>query len=128
MNISIDARSDQSFEVTTNSSNSSLILDNENPVIIDSIPSNQDYLDSEQDRELSLLIGDVSGFNVENMNLQIWVQGMDDGSDGSFPDGYHKPVSTETLTSHWRMRVVFGGLMELNPMMQTKTSNWYTCA
>jgi len=87
VNISIDARSDQSFEVSTNSSNSSLILDNENPVIIDSIPSNQDYLDSEQDRELSLLIGDVSGFNVENMNLQIWVEGMDDGSDGSFPDG-----------------------------------------
>ncbi|MEC8735565.1 MAG: hypothetical protein VXX39_01285, partial [Candidatus Thermoplasmatota archaeon] len=28
VNISIDARSDQSFEVTTNSSNSSLILDN----------------------------------------------------------------------------------------------------
>ena len=47
-------------------SNSSLILDNENPVIIDSIPSNQEYLDSEQDREISLLIGDVSGFNIEN--------------------------------------------------------------
>ena len=58
------------------------------------------------------------------MQMQIWVQGMDDGSDGSFPDGIHKPVSTETLTSHWRMGS-FGGLMELNPMMQTKTSNWY---
>ena len=87
VNISIDARSDQSFEVTTDSNNSSLILDNENPVIIDSIPSNQDYIDSEQDRALSLLIGDVSGFNAEDVNMQIWVQGMDDGSDGSFPDG-----------------------------------------
>ena len=56
----------------SNSNNSSLILDNENPVIIDSIPSNQDYLDSEQEnRELSLLIGDVSGFNVENMNADL---------------------------------------------------------
>ena len=53
VNISIDARSDQSFEVTVNSSNSSLILDNENPVIIDSIPSNQEYLDSVQDRNKS---------------------------------------------------------------------------
>ena len=93
VNISIEARSDQSFEVTTKSNNSRLILDNENPVIIDSIPNNQEYLDSEEDRDLSLLIGDVSGFNVEEMNMQIWVQGMDDGSDGSFPDGI--PQSSE---------------------------------
>ena len=62
VNISIDARSDQSFQVNTDSNNSTLVLDNENPVIIDSIPSNQDYLDSQENRHISLLIGDVSGF------------------------------------------------------------------
>ena len=25
--------------------------------------------------------------SILKMNMQIWVQGMDDGSDGSFPDG-----------------------------------------
>ena len=93
VNISIDARSVQSFQVTTDSNYSWLVLDNENPVIIDSTPNNQDYLDSEENRELSLLIGDVSGFNIEDMQMQIWVQGTDDGSDGSLPDGM--PQNTE---------------------------------
>ena len=87
VNISIDARSDQSFQVNTDSNNSTLVLDNENPVIIDSIPSNQDYLDSQENRHISLLIGDVSGFNADDMKLQVWVQGIDDASDGSLPDG-----------------------------------------
>ena len=86
VNITLEARSDQSFQMLMYSNSSSLILDNINPIIISSIPENQDYLNSEENRELSILIADTSGFVFEDMAMQVWVQAMDDGSDGSFPD------------------------------------------
>ena len=100
VNITLEARSDQSFQMLSDSNSSSLILDNINPIIISSIPENQDYLNSEENRELSILIADTSGFVFEDMAMQVWVQAMDDGSDGSFPDATPKKVSTVTSTSH----------------------------
>ena len=87
VDISIEGRSDQSFQILTDSKLSWLILDNENPVVIDSIPKNEDYLDSEVDRDLSILVADVSGFEPNEVSMYIWVQGLDDGTDGSIPDG-----------------------------------------
>jgi hypothetical protein len=84
--IVLESRSDQSFQMLSNSNSSWLILDNDNPVIIASTPTKGSYVNSVEDRELSLLIADTSGFISEEMNLEIWVQGLDDGTDGSFPD------------------------------------------
>ena len=36
---------------------------------------------------MSILIADTSGFVCEDMTMQVWVQAIDDASDGSFPDG-----------------------------------------
>ena len=69
MNISIDARSDQSFQVNTDSNNSTLVLDNENPVIIDSIPSNQDYLDSLRKQTHKSVNRRCLWFNADNMKI-----------------------------------------------------------
>ena len=63
VNINLESRSDQPFQISSDSNNSNLVLDNENPVIIDSYPKNQDYIDSEQNRELSILLADTSGFH-----------------------------------------------------------------
>ena len=84
--ILLESRSDQSFQMQSNSNSSWLILDNDNPVIIASTPDKGSYVDSSKDREISLLVADTSGFISEEMNLEIWVQGLDDGADGSFPD------------------------------------------
>ena len=86
-NITLESRSDQSFQMLSDANSSWLILDNENPVIISSIPSNGDYLNSEENRELSILIADTSGFVSDDVSMEIWVHELDDGSDGSFPDG-----------------------------------------
>ena len=86
-NISLESRSDQSFQMLSDANSSWLILDNENPVIISSIPSNGDYLNSEENRELSILIADTSGFVSDDVSMEVWVHELDDGSDGSFPDG-----------------------------------------
>ena len=87
VNITLESRSDQSFQMMSDSNSSMLILDNLNPLIISSIPEDEDYLNSEENRELSILIADTSGFVYEDMTMQVWVQAIDDASDGSFPDG-----------------------------------------
>ena len=87
VNITLESRSDQSFQMLNDANNSNLILDNENPVIISSNPVYGSYLNSQENREISITVADTSGFTFDNMTLEIWVEGIDDASDGSFPDG-----------------------------------------
>ena len=87
VNITLESRSDQSFQMLNDANNSNLILDNENPVIISSDPVYGSYLNSQENREISITVADTSGFTFDNMTLEIWVEGIDDASDGSFPDG-----------------------------------------
>ena len=108
VNINLEARSDQPFQITSDSNNSNLVLDNENPVIIDSYPENQDYIDSKENRELSILLADTSGFITDQVSMEVWVQSLDDGSDGSLPDGTPQEneyreinFTLENLGSYW---------------------------
>ena len=87
VNITLESRSDQSFQMLSDANSSWLILDNENPVILSSIPANGDYLNSKEERALSMLIADTSGFISDDVKVEVWIQALDDGSDGSFPDG-----------------------------------------
>ena len=59
VSINIEARSNNPFQIVSNSNMSWLTLDNENPVIIYSEPGNGDYLDSKEGRELAI---DEEGF------------------------------------------------------------------
>ena len=43
VNITLESRSDQSFQMVSDSNSSMLILDNLNPFVISSIPENGDY-------------------------------------------------------------------------------------
>ena len=86
VDIVLESRSDQSFQMKSDSNSAWLVLDNDNPIIMSSIPANEDYVNSVSEREISLLLADTSGFENESMSLEIWVQGLDDGSDGSIPD------------------------------------------
>lgn len=86
VDIEIESRSDQSFQMLSDANSSWLVLDNDNPVILSSIPQHDSYINSIENRELSLQLADTSGFISQNMSLEVWVQALDDGSDGSFPD------------------------------------------
>ena len=84
--ITIEGRSSQALQISTDSNSSNLILDNEGSIILSSIPSNEEYLDSQENRHLTILIADISGFEIDDIAMEIWVQELDDGSDGSSPD------------------------------------------
>ena len=87
VDISLEARSDQPFTIIENSNSSWITLDNDAPVLIESIPANGSYVNTEEDREISLLFADTSGFISEDIVIEMWVQGLTDGIDGSVPDG-----------------------------------------
>ena len=85
--ISIEGRTNQALSINSVSNETQLVLDNQHPLLIASSPINEDYLDSESDRKLSIVIADVSGFNQQNVIFQVWVQEIDDGVNGMPPDG-----------------------------------------
>jgi len=108
VNITVESRSDQSFNMLAESNSTWLNLDNDNPVIVSTIPQYGSYIDSRIDREISILIADNSGFEIEELIVESWVQSLDDGSDGSFPDGIpqfteYRPINytIETKGSFW---------------------------
>ena len=85
--IILESRSDQPFIIVSNSNSWNLLLDNDNPVIISSTPTLGSYVDSLENRNISLLVADTSGFISNEISLEVWVEGLDDGTDGSIPDG-----------------------------------------
>ena len=101
VNISVDSRSDQSFSMLADSNNTWLILDNDNPIIIESEPIYGSYINSEENREISITVADNSGFIHEDLIVEYWVESLDDGSDGSFPDG--APQFTEYRSSNFSL-------------------------
>ena len=87
VDINLESRSDQPLLIVSNSNSWNLLLDNDNPVILSSKPALGTYVDSTENRELSLFIADTSGFISSDVTLEVWVEGLDDGSDGSVIDG-----------------------------------------
>ena len=119
--ISVESRSDLSFNMQSDSNSTWIILDNENPVIISSNPSYGSYVNSAEDRDISLLIGDNSGFNMDSLIVETWIESLDDGADGSFPDGipqfteYREINHTlENLNSHWWFNITQSDNMNMD--------------
>ena len=112
VDIDIEARSDQPFTITTTDNSSVLLLDNDAPVIMSSDPVNGSYINSEEDREISLLIADTSGFVDGDVHVEIWVEGLDDGSDGSMPDSM--PQSNEYRVVNHTMEPDVDGIWWFN--------------
>jgi hypothetical protein len=101
VDISLEARSDQPFTIVEDANSSWITLDNDAPVLIESIPANGSYVNTEEDREISLLFADTSGFISEDVVIEMWVQGLNDGMDGSIPDGLSQ--SAEFLVANHTM-------------------------
>ncbi len=85
--VSIDGFSNNSLQILTNQNPVVLTLDNSNPILMSTNPEIGDYLDREANRDISILVADISGFNFETVSMQTWVESVDDGSNGSVLDG-----------------------------------------
>ena len=106
--IILESRSDQPFVIVSNSNSWNLLLDNDNPVIISSIPTLGSYVDNMENRDISLVVADTSGFISNEISLEVWVEGLDDGTDGSIPDGIPQELeyreinhTLENAGSYW---------------------------
>lgn len=99
VDILLEARSDQPFTIAAISNSTWLILDNENPIFVSSIPVSGTYINSQDDREISVQMADTSGFILESVFAKVWVQGLDDGSDGTIPDAVPQ-ISEFRIVNH----------------------------
>jgi len=101
--ISLEARNetfvsgDRLFEVISNSNSWWLILDNENPIIVSSDPVYGSYMDSMENREISIMVSDISGFETDDVSLEVWVQGIHDVSSDGIPQNTEYQEINHTL-------------------------------
>jgi len=63
------------------------VLDAQVPSLISTSPANGAYTNLDPARNVVLSFAEVGGFDPTAVTLLVWVEGQDDGSDGSVPDG-----------------------------------------
>ena len=97
VHVSIDGFSNNSLQVLTNPNPVVLTLDNSNPILMSTSPELGSYIDSEVNRDVSILIADVSGFDFESVSMQTWVESVDDGLNGSSLDGLPQEIEYKDI-------------------------------
>ena len=86
LHIILEARSNDPFIISSFSNSTWLLLDNDNPIFVSSIPSSGSYIVSKENRHISIQLADSSGFLPENIGTKVWVESIDDGSDNTTKD------------------------------------------
>jgi len=78
ISLHVEARSALDLDVSTSQDVLQFLLDSDNPQIINSIPQQNSYVNSEEKRSISIIISDVGGFSSDELEMWAWVQGDND--------------------------------------------------
>ena len=111
LTVSTEARSAIPYNITSSHDSIQLVVDDSEPILIDSEPKDGSYIDSEYNRQVSLLLWEPGGLKLESMELLTWVQAVDDGKNGSALDGLAQTV--EMANTEFELEG-FGNLIYLN--------------
>ena len=111
LTVSTEARSAIPYNITSSHDSIQLVVDDSEPILIDSEPKDGSYIDSEYNRQVSLLLWEPGGLKLESMELLTWVQDVDDGKNGSALDGLAQTV--EMVNTEFELEG-FGNLIYLN--------------
>jgi len=106
-----EARSPHAYNITSSHDSVQLVVDDSEPILIDSEPKDDSYIDSEYNRKVSLIYWEPGGLRLESMELLTWVEGADDGKNGSPLDGLAQ--SAEMVITEFELEG-FGNLIFLN--------------
>ncbi len=83
ISLGIEARSALDLDITTSMEILQFILDSDTPLIVGSIPSQDAYVNNEQNRSISIIITDTGGFSDDDLELWAWIVNSNDtNSDG----------------------------------------------
>lgn len=77
------------------------VLDAQVPTLIGSSPTQGAYTNLDANRNVVLSFAEVGGFAPEDVEVRVWVEDVDDGSDGSAPDGVASMTEYRSLPATW---------------------------
>ena len=88
------------------------VIDGDHAILLMSNPINGSYVDVEEQRNLSLMLGDSGGPDPNNSQMEIWVEGFHDGSvldDGEYQQGEFIAINFTVQGSHgiWWVNATF---------------------
>ncbi|MDC0055605.1 hypothetical protein OAJ94_00965 [Deltaproteobacteria bacterium] len=87
LEITARARSSLTYNITSGHDPMTVIVDDDGPILISTIPENGAYINSQINRQASITLWDSGGLNVPSLELLTWVEAVDDGKNGSPMDG-----------------------------------------
>lgn len=87
LEITIKARSSLTYNITSGHDQMMIYVDDGGPILISSIPENDDYINSQISRQASIELWEPGGLNISSLELLTWVEAVDDGKNGSPMDG-----------------------------------------
>ena len=87
-------------------------IDGDHAILLMSEPTNGSYVNVETQRNLSLMLGDSGGPDPDNSLMEIWIEGLHDGSvldDGEFQSGEFIAINFTVEGSHgiWWVNATF---------------------
>jgi len=87
LEITVRARSSLTYNITSGHIKPVIYVDDSGPMMISSTPANGDYINSQTNRQVSITLWEAGGLNLSSLELLTWVEGVDDGQNGSPMDG-----------------------------------------
>lgn len=91
--LSLDVRTAEDWNLVNAAVPLAFKLNGVAPVIVSSTPVDGSYTNEEPERLVSVEVNNVGGFNNDTARMYVWVQTIDDGSNGGAMDGL--PERTE---------------------------------
>ena len=87
LEVQIEARSVLTYNMTSGDDKVVLMVDDSGPILYDSVPENNSYINAQMDRNVSITLWELGGLNSDSLAVQVWVEGDNDGNDTSPLDG-----------------------------------------
>ena len=87
LNVWLEARSILTYNMTSGADMVTLVVDDSGPILYGSIPANNSYINSENNRNVSIILWEPGGLNEDSIVVEVWVEAVNDGNASSPLDG-----------------------------------------
>jgi hypothetical protein len=99
--VRLEVRSEANISLEQPVDTVDFVLDAQVPTLVATSPANGAYTNLNAARNVVLSFAEVGGFDPDDVTLRVWVEGLDDGSDGSTPDGIASMTEYREATAMW---------------------------
>ena len=112
MHVSLEARTGEDWSLQWSNEPLVFTINGEGPTLLSTAPGLDSYIDEESNRSVSFEFHDVGGFSNETLQTYVWVEAVNDGTNGQPLDGIsqlqeyeERPFFTENDEQRWFVNV-----------------------